>query len=310
MGRALSTTFCVALLAAAAAAFALTEGAKTELSPVYGTKIDKVFSPTCNRHVCARRVARIDFKLRRRARLQVWVVAQGSGRRVATLVAGRSYRRGTVRIAFDGRAPSGTLLPDGTYVPVVRLVGDITLTLPNPIRLDTVAPRVLRARLETPLVAPDDPRRPHAARVTYRFSGSGHAVLFADGHRVAVTYRQRTPGTVSWYGTVGGLAAPAGPYRLELAVQDAAGNRSAPVAVGTVLVRYLVLSRASVQVARRGLVRIHVVIGPAHVRFSFVGRSATTTARTLLLRAPRKRGHYRLVVHGDGHVATVLVVVG
>ena len=48
VARVLSTAFCVALLAATAAAFALTEGAKTELSPIYRTHIDKVFSPTCN----------------------------------------------------------------------------------------------------------------------------------------------------------------------------------------------------------------------------------------------------------------------
>ena len=58
MARVLSTAFCVALLAATAGAFALTEGAKTELSPIYGVRIpDKIFSPTCSLRNCRTQVA-------------------------------------------------------------------------------------------------------------------------------------------------------------------------------------------------------------------------------------------------------------
>ncbi len=81
MARVLSTAFCVALLAATAIAFALTEGAKTELSPIYGTKVyPKVFSPTCKH--CIYQAANIDFKLRKKQHIEVWM--ERNGTRVAT----------------------------------------------------------------------------------------------------------------------------------------------------------------------------------------------------------------------------------
>ncbi len=52
MARVLSTVFLVALLAATAAAFALTAGAKLELSPIYQTAVVLLHG----RHGIARRV--------------------------------------------------------------------------------------------------------------------------------------------------------------------------------------------------------------------------------------------------------------
>jgi hypothetical protein len=106
VARVLSTAFCVALLAATAGAFALTQGAKTELIPIYRTHVDKVFSPECT---CATAAANIDFSLRRKDRLTVWL--DYDGRRVRTLVPGRTYPRGPVRLEFNGIAENGATLP-------------------------------------------------------------------------------------------------------------------------------------------------------------------------------------------------------
>ena len=136
VARMLSTAFCVALLAATAVAFALTEGAKTELSPLYGTKIAKVFSPVCDPSLCRGSTARIDFKLRERQRLEVWM--QRNGKRVATIVLGRTFPKGEVNLAFTGLTRGGVFLPDGSYKPVVRFVDQHrTITLPNLIQIDT-----------------------------------------------------------------------------------------------------------------------------------------------------------------------------
>ena len=70
MARLLSTAFCVALLGATAGAFALSEGAKTELVPLSRPQADSVFSPNCG---CPTGAARIDFRLRRSDRLTVWL---------------------------------------------------------------------------------------------------------------------------------------------------------------------------------------------------------------------------------------------
>src|SRR5207244_13572213 len=93
VARVLSAAFCVALLAATAGAFALTQGAKTELIPIYKTHVDKVFSPDCG---CTTSVAKIDFRLRKKDRLTVWL--NHDGERVRTLVQGRTYARGWVRL--------------------------------------------------------------------------------------------------------------------------------------------------------------------------------------------------------------------
>lgn len=45
MPRLIATALVLALLAATVAAFAITERLKLERSPIYGTKVDKIFSP-------------------------------------------------------------------------------------------------------------------------------------------------------------------------------------------------------------------------------------------------------------------------
>ena len=62
MARVLPSVLVIALLAATAAAFALTERAKLERSPIYGTQVDPVLSPNGK----AKPVARISFRVRPR----------------------------------------------------------------------------------------------------------------------------------------------------------------------------------------------------------------------------------------------------
>jgi hypothetical protein len=309
VGRVLSTAFCVALLAVAAAAFALTEGAKTERSPIYGTMIDKVFSPVCDPRICARRVADIVFVLRSPERLEVWI--DRGNKRVRTIVDGRRYPRGRVRLSFSGRTAEGALLPDGAYYPVVRLLGDHrTIRLPNQILLDTVPPRITGyPRDLRTLIAPGAVGRPQHVVVPYVLSAHGRGVLFADGHRVELTYREPLRGVLEWKGVIDGRRVPPGRYTLEIAVQDAAGNRSRPVAFAHVTVRYLELDRTRLVAFPRTLFSVRVLIGPARVRWFFDGRRGSTSSHTLQLRAPRARGRYRLYVNGGGYAVSALVVV-
>jgi hypothetical protein len=308
VGRVLSTAFCVALLAVAAAAFALTEGAKTERSPIYGTMIDKVFSPVCHPPICARRVADIVFVLRSPERLEVWI--DRGNKRVRTIVAGRRYPRGKVRLAFTGRSVEGALLPDGPYYPVVRLLGDHrTIRLPNQILLDTVPPRIAGyPRDLRTLIAPGAVGRPQLVSVPYTLSAHGHGVLFADGHRVELTYRAPLRGVLEWKGLIEGRPVPPGRYTLEIAVQDDAGNRTKPVAFAHVSVRYLELDLRRIAAPPRTPITVRVLIGPARVRWFFDGRRGSAL-HVIRLRAPRARGRYRLYVSGGGHAASALVVV-
>jgi hypothetical protein len=233
---------------------------------------------------------------------------ESGGARVSTIVGARSYPKGTVRLVFDGRTAAGALLPDGTYMPVVRLLGNHrTIALPNEILLDTHAPRVTHVpRLRT-LIAPGSSGHPQHVLVPYTLSAPGHGVLFADGHRVAFTLRQRLHGVLEWTGTIDRQPVPAGHYTLEIAVQDAAGNRSKPFAFARITVRYLELARKNISVRRRQRFSVGVLIGPARVSWLLAGTRGSSGSRTLHLRAPARRGSYRLFVSGAGHATSALV---
>jgi biotin carboxylase len=229
---AFATVFCVALLMATAVAFAITESAKTELSPIYGTKVDKLFSPVCSRTICARRYAAISFILRKPAQLQVWIEA-ANGDRVSTLLAKQDHPRGRVRLHFNGRTATGVVLPNGPYQPVVA-VGNRTFELPNTIQLDTTPPHVTHtpSNLHTS-IAPGRPRH-RLLRVPYTLNKPARAVLLINGRQVELTHRLRTQGVLRWNGWIRSRLQPPGMYQVAVAAQDLAGNRSATRPVGVV----------------------------------------------------------------------------
>ena len=169
---------------------------------------------------------------------------------------GAATRSGPVRLVFNGRdAPTGAVLPDGDYVPGRPAARrPPTITLPNPILLDTTPPRVVRAPARSaPAARARAPSaQPQAVRVPYTLSAPGHGVLFADGHRVALTYRQPPQRRRStWRGTIDRPAGAApGAYTLEIAVQDA-GRQPLEAGRGRRRrrVRYLDARRARIHVA-------------------------------------------------------------
>ena len=233
MPRVLSTAFCVALLAATAGAFALTEGAKTELSPIFGTQIStKVFSPGCDPRICDAPVATLRFKLRKRERIAVWM--ERGGERAVTLVPGRTYPKGPVTLQFAGVDDTGLTLPDGAYVPVIRFTREHrTLTLPSRIVIDTKAPRVVRVRHHVYThISPDNDGRNDVFRVPYTLSEPAHAVLLVDGRQVELTRFLRMRGVLSWNGKIDGRVVRTGQSR---ARDRCAGRRRQPL--GAVPVR-------------------------------------------------------------------------
>jgi len=306
VARELSTAFCVALLAATAGAFALTQGAKTELAPIFRTHVDKVFSPDCN---CPTDVARIDFRLRKRERLTVWI--ERDGERVRTLVEGRELRAGPVGLEFDGIDDRGLTLPDGDYRPVVHLAGEHrTIRLPNTIVLDTRPPVVRSPHRVYTHISPDGDGRNDVFRVRYTVSEPAHGILLVDGRRVAFTYRKPLSGRLVWNGRIGGRPARPGNHVLEISAQDAAGNRAKPFPFAVVTIRYVALGRTRILVRPRARFAVLVLADAARVDWLFARARGSARPGTLRLRAPAKRGVYRLYVTAKGHAAKALVVVG
>jgi hypothetical protein len=307
VARVLSTAFCVALLAATAGAFALTQGAKTELVPIFRTHVDKVFSPNCR---CDTRAARIDFRLRRTDRLTVWI-ENGDGDRVSTLVPGRTYHRGDVALVFDGIDPDGVTLPDGDYTPVVHLAREHrTIRLPNTIVLDTKPPRIkVRHRIYTH-ISPDGDGHHDSFKVAYKLNEPGNGILIVDGHQVELRRGKSNAGTLVWNGRINGRLARPGNHVLEISARDAAGNRTRPFPFAVVAVRYVRLGRDRVLVRPGGRFALLVLSDSPHVTLRWGGGTRTVRPGTLHLRAPAAKGVYRLyLVEGD-HAARALVVVG
>jgi hypothetical protein len=208
------TILALILLAATATAFAVTQRLKLEPSPVSQTRIDKVFSPVCR---CRSAVANIDFSLRRADGLTV-AIRIGSSE---VTVAQGSFPRGDVHVRWNGRDASGELVPDGVYLPLVRLQrAGRTIDLPNPIRVDTVKPVIRATRLRS-----NGPK----LKVNYTVSEPAHGILVVNGRRAVFTYGTRRHGRLTWYGRIKGRVVKPKRHQLQLVAQDLAGNRSAPV---------------------------------------------------------------------------------
>jgi hypothetical protein len=301
LGRLLSTAFLVALLAATAAAFALTEGAKLELSPIYRTDVAPVFSPGIT-------PGTIDFRIRTRDRLTVWMTR--GGKRVSTVVPGQTYRAGWVRLEFTGLTPAGLDLPDGDYVPVVHFGrSHRTITLPSTIALDTRPPKITVPHRVYTHISPDGDGRHDVYRVEYRLDGPAHAILFVEGRRVQVTRSQKLTGELSWNGKFDGQPVPPGNYVLRATARDAAGNVAERFPFAVVTVRYVELGRTRVLVRPSRRFAIRVLADTRCVDWLLNRGHGHVCHHTLHLRAPRKPGVYRLYVEASGHAAKALVVV-
>jgi hypothetical protein len=304
VARALPTLLVIALLGASAAAFAFTEGKKLEKTPITGTGLSaKVFSPVCG---CAKDHVTIRFRLRKPERLTVWM--RRGDEKVDTLVEDKAYRRGWVRLTWNGIQENGIAVDDGAYNPVVHLVGEHrTIVLPNPIRVDTVAPKVLGVQPRPLLLSPDGDGRGDVLTVRYRTDESAHGVLFVD--RKQVVYARFVGAPLRFFGKVGGKPLAAGPHPLTFAAEDAAGNRSKPQRIGTLTIRYVTLARSLVSVGPGERFYIRVSADAKRVSYRFGGRSGTARPGTLVLRAPKKVGTYRLYVSVGSHADVARVKV-
>ncbi len=306
MARIASTVLVVALLAATAAAFALTQGLKLEKSPIFGTRVPvPVFSPVCG---CDKAVARIAFKLRRADRIDVSIV--DGGEVVRTIERGRSYPKGPVEIEWDGRDDAGRVLPEGEYRPRIHLRGERqTITLPNPITIDVTAPVLQDVTIPPALISPDGDGRADKVTVRYRLSEPGRGELYVNGRRRALTRFPRVEETIVWNGKARGQAVRAGRYSLQLVAFDPAGNRTARTPPVRVTVRYVALGRTRIAVAAGAAFAVRVSSDAERVRWTLGGRSGFSRPGTLRLIAPLQKGRFTLTVSANGHTARAAVFV-
>ncbi len=315
MARVLSTAIVLALLAATAVAFAITEGAKLEHSPIMRTKVDPVFSPAGT----VIPVAHIRFRLRTRERISVWIEDK-HGDRVANLIANRTFHAGSnLDLVWDGVAGNGIVEPDGVYRPVVKLArSHRVITLPSPIRIDTKPPVITVRHPLYPLLSPDGDGRRDSFSVPYTVNERAHGILLVRGGQVEFTLGQKKAGRLVWNGKLkaqlpGGKTefrpAQPGRYLLTVSAQDEAGNVAKGFPFAVAQIRYLTLARSRIVVRPGGRFALRVSTDYPTVDWRLHGAHGSERRGTLQFRAPKKAGVYRLYVTAGTHSARCSVVV-
>ncbi|MGI9112014.1 MAG: FlgD immunoglobulin-like domain containing protein [Gaiellaceae bacterium] len=306
MARLASTVLVVALLAATATAFTLTQGLKLEQSPIFGTDVDKVFSPICG---CESDRAKISFRLREADRVDVALI-DSDGEIVATPVEGERFDRGRVVVRWDGLGADGQPLPEGEYRPRVRLREERrTTVLPNPIEIDLTAPRIVGTGVMPRIISPDGDRRADRLTVTYLLSEPARALLIVGGTKRVETRFPRERDTLAWFGRVDGRSVRPGAYPLQLRARDPAGNLGDAVQLAPVTVRYVSLGRERIVATGGTRFAIRVSSDARRIRWTLGRRSGFARPGTLRLRVPRQKGRYTLRVSANGHSASAAVFV-
>lgn len=296
----------LSLLGATAAAFAVTERLKLERSPITGTRVDRVFSPVCE---CARDVAVISFVVRRSETVTVDLL-DTAGRSVRTLVRNRREPAGRVSYTWDGRDNADRIVPEGRYRPRVQLERNgRTIVLPNPIRVDTAAPRVRMVRVSPRVFSPDGDGSRDRITSTYEINERARAMMLIDGQRRVLAKFPSREGKLVWFGRIDGRPVRPGVYEVRLRAVDRAGNRSARTRAVAVRVRYVELSRDRIEVVAGKRFSVRVRSDARSYRWLFAGERGAGTRQVLILRAPETPGTYSLYVSVGDHADRAEVVV-
>ena len=303
MQRILSTAVIVGLLAATAAAFAITERLKLTKSPITGTKVVRGYvSPR------AHTTASVGIRFRRADVVTVSIL--DSHRHEVDTLAYRVPERGRHFFVWNGRTDAGTVAPDGTYRMEVHFANQRrTILIPNPIVLESKQPAVLDAGAVRSIFSPDGDHQSDTVTIHYKLSEDAHVLVFVNGDRIVRGRSHRPKDKVSWNGKVNGKLLPPGRYTLVVSALDLAGNRAAEVQQVTVRLRYIALSAARISVSPDARFHIRVSTDAKRYRWKLGSRSGFASGPVLKLHAPRAAGRYRLTVTERGHVDTVAVVV-
>ena len=308
MQRLLPTALVLGLLVATASAFAVTEGLKLYRSPISGMKALRPFSPICR---CSKAAEEIRFKLRRADHVTLTIVRSGGGGSVRTIVESTAAHAGWNRFSWNGRDDEGAVVRDGTYYARVALAGQHrTITLPNPIVVDTQAPKVLAATTNRAAFSPDGDHQSDSVTIRYRLSTPAHADLYLDGVRIGHTRFTPRRGSITWYGLRNDNPLPPGEYRLRVGALDAAGNEaeSSGAVFVTVRIRYIETTKSVYRELAGTRFSVGVDTDAKRFRWRLGGRRGIAGDKHVVLRAPAKPGRYRLVVTENGHSAAAVVI--
>jgi hypothetical protein len=291
----------VGLLGGTAAAFALTEQLKLERSPVYRTSVGKLLGPNCR---CGLARIPIRFLLRKRETLTVKIV-DSDDHVVRTILDSGPRPRGLQQFAWDGRDDAGRVVPAGTYRPRLHLARDRrTILMPNPIRVDTAAPRAAVLSVAPRAFSPDGDGRSDVVRIRVRMSEPARALLFVNGRLRPRLHRYGEVGVLRWFGS--GL--PTGRYRLAVRAVDLAGNLSRAAPAGVVRIRFVSVRPHVLHAAQGARIGFRIRTDAKRFRWRLGTGGGVASPGLLVLRAPAP-GRYVLRVTVNGHSARAVLLV-
>jgi flagellar hook capping protein FlgD len=306
--RVLTTATLVGLLIATAAAFAITERLKLVKSPVTGTHISKVFSPTCS---CARGKANISIKLRHGDTVTIEIL-DSKLRSIRLLVGSQPVPRGRSVFRWDGRTNFGERAPEGVYRVQIHLDRQHrTILFPNRIVLDISPPKVLDARPSRLQFSPDGDQLGDAVSIRYRLSKRAAALVYLGDRRIIRSHSKKLEGSVVWTGRLDGTVLKPGTYTLTVGAVDLAGNVT-PAAERVrvrVEIRYIALASSRIVAGAGQLVDVGVSTDAERYAWQIGARKGTWSGPVLPVRAPTTRGRYTLTVTYRGHRDRAAVIV-
>ena len=295
-----------ALLVATGLSTLYVESLKLEPSPIRGTRVTKVFSPVCR---CDSSKARISFRVGKPDAVAVSIV-DAAGRDVRDLAVDRTVTTRPVAFLWNGRDNAGAVVRDGLYRPRVRLdLLEKTFVLPNPIQVDTKAPRVTVVSVQPRLFSPDGDRRADRVDVSFRVDQRAQASLLVAGVQRVLGRPARLGGHLRWYGMVDGKSLRPWTFDLAVSAVDVAGNRSRPTTAGSVRIRYIELGKETFRARVGGRLVVPVSSDARSVTWRLAGRQGSGASPILRLRAPGSPGTYTLYVIVGGHAARARVTV-
>ena len=295
-----------ALLVATGLSFLYVESLKLEPSPIRGTRVTKVFSPVCR---CDSSKARISFRVGKPDAVAVSIV-DAAGHDVRDIAINRTVSKRPVAFLWNGRDNTGAIVRDGLYRPRVRLdLLEKTFVLQNPIQVDTKPPRVNVVAVKPRVISPDGDRRSDRVDVGFRVDQRAQASLLVDGVQRVLGRPARLSGHLRWYGQAGGRSLAAGMFALAVVAVDAAGNRSLPVAAGSVRIRYVELAKDTFRVHANGKLAVQISTDATSVTWRMAGRRGSGKPPVVRLLAPGGPGTYALYIIARGHAARARVTV-
>jgi hypothetical protein len=302
--RFLPILLVVGLLSGAAAAFAVTENLKLQRAPISRTRVDKLVAPHCR---CQGKQALVGFRLRKADRVSVAIV-NGDDKVVRELLPARHLAAGFHVFSWNGRDDGGEVLADDDYKPRVHLsAAHRTILLPNPIRVDTKAPKIAVTHVNLHVISPDRDFKHDYLLVRYRASEDVRALMYANGRLVGKLKRYLPQGVQTWPKTFRG-ALREGRYRIVLRGQDRAGNIGPPTRPFIVGIRYIRLAKNVVDARSGGRFSVGVSTDASVYHWRIGSRSGKARGRVLSLAAGAP-GHYVIVVSERGHSDRATLIV-